>query len=199
MLEAGSLSTIFLQNNLALSTKIFNSSAIQSWEPNLKKYAYKCKDTDTHLHTQSWGFICRGKNRTKTWNDLTGHEEAYLNKWYRSIWSNLDKCPQNTSREIKSIKICVASFHLSKKYFMSLHNHRKHLYRKLYAKANFCRRGDIKLGEREPVFHVSYILFFWMCYNRQIYFSDSNNKDLKKRSDKCFCPPLLSRMGFPSA
>lgn len=43
---------------------------------------------------------------------------------------------------------------------MSLHNHRKLLYRKLYAKANFCRRGDIKLGEREPVFHVSYILFF---------------------------------------
>lgn len=125
MLEAGSISTIFLKNNLTLSTKIFNSSAIQSWEPNLKKYAYKCKDTDTHLHTQSWGFICRGKNRTKTWNDLTGHKEGYFNEWYRSICSNLDKCPQNTSREIKSIKICVASLHLSKKYFMSLHNHRK--------------------------------------------------------------------------
>ena len=61
----------------------------------------------------------------------------------------------------------------------------------------FCRRGDIKLGERELLFHVSYILFFWTCYTKQIYFSDLNNKDLETRSDKVSCLHSWAGWGFP--
>lgn len=84
------------------------------------------KQTHTYTHSIIIGVLF-AEAKTKKEKEMKWPNwslRSYLNEWYRSIWPNSDKCPQNISREIKGIKICVASFHLSKIYFMYLH-HRK--------------------------------------------------------------------------